>query len=561
MPILAIEEFSGGRNTRDAQNAIPKRQSPDCENVWYENNALLKRRGSSTTTISINSLSPFPEQLKPTQMAASNLMRLALIGRISDHSQRYLITTDDGTTFAWAGYAVGTCSTSGSSTTVTGAGGTAWDTHVAVGDYFVPAAGTPNKITAVNSASEIVVTTAVNISAGTAYTIMKAIVQGSPAALVLFDVSGTQNLFIFDGTHAYRYDGTNVYNVSGSPPAGKVAVSHKGYIFVLRHNDTDIRWCDLRDAATWTATNYQAITNPGDPTRGAIVYGDAIIIFTRSRMFRFVGDVFNPASPTYALQEISVPPNFNFMFSRSAVVHNGVLKFLTADGWYAYAGGNEITKISDIIQTDVDAFRRLAFAAEAMQDSAAAFVHSGDMYCSVPDNNETPADTVNTIYVQDDKDAWWKWPTAAVASAGSYSDFALVKFGASGVYQLWAGNVQTNKVSRIDTGSSDDSGAISAYWKSREIIMPADVEFIEAEVLMKKQSAGNLTFSFSVDQRTLVDKTCDMTAGAGNVIRKTVPIGRVGKSLQLKVLNSTIAQGFEIYRIEILYQPSEARRG
>ena len=561
MPILAIEEFSGGRNTRDAQNAIPKSQSPDCENVWYENNALLKRRGMTVTTISLNNLSPVPEQIKATQLAASNLMRLVIIGKVGPVT-RYLVTTDNGTAFAWAGYVVGTCSTAGSSTTVTGAGGTAWSTHIAIGDYFLPAGGLMNRITNVGGAGTITVTSAVTLAGGTSYIILKEIATGSPAGMALFDRSGTQNLFIFDGTHAYRYDGTNVYNATGSPPAGKIVISHKGYLFVLRHNDTDIRWCALRDADTWTAANYQTVTTVGDPTRGAIVYGDAIIIFTRSRMFRFVGDVFNPSAPTYALQEIPVPPNFNFMFSRSAVVHNGVLKFLATDGWYAYSGGNELVKMSDIIQTDVDAFRRLAYAPEAMVDAAVGFIHSGDMYCSVPDNNEVPADQLNCLYVQDDKNAWWKWPTSPLlgSAAGSLSDFALVKFGASGTYQLWAGNVQTNQISRIDVGSSDDVYAITAYWKSREIIMPSDVEFIEAEVLMKKQSAGNLTFSFSVDQRTLVDKTCDMSAGAGNIIRKTIPIGRVGKSLQLKVLNATLAQGFEIYRIEILYQPSEARR-
>ena len=91
-------------------------------------------------------------------------------------------------------------------------------------------------------------------------------------------------------------------------------------------------------------------------------------------------------------------------------------------------------------------------------------------------------------------------------------------------------------------------------------MFPNDVTFIEAAVTMKKQSAGNLTFSFSVDRATFVDKTCDMTAGVGTVIRKIVPISRVGKAIRFRVANNTAAQTFEIYSIEFTYEDSDGRR-
>src|SRR3990167_3989158 len=562
MPKIIINDFRGGRNTRDALPSLRNNQSGDQENTWVENGALVQRRGHTVSTISISSLSPIPEQLKISQFAARSLLRLMIVGRVSAHSQRYLCYTDNGTSFSFAAYRAGTCSTSGSSTTVTGSG-TAWNVNAQVGDYFIPSGGAANRITAVNSATEIIVTSAVNLSAGTAYQIIPAIAQGSPCAMATFDLSSAQNLYIVDGARAYRYDGTDIFRIDASPtlmPVGKILVPHKNYLFVLRHDNVSTRWCDIRDPSSWPSANSQTVTTIADPVRGAVVYGDYIVIFTRSRMFRLLGDTFNPTNPTYVLQEISVPPGNTFYFSRSAVVHQGVLKFLTADGWYAYAGGVGIEKISDIINTDVDNIRRLNFAAESMQDSAVAFVHKNRMYCQVPDTTETPSTTNNTTYVLDENGAWWKWPTANNVSSGSFADFALAQFTAGGNEQLMAGNNQTNVISVFDTGNSENTTAIGGTWTSKEFVFDKDVTITQAWVTMKKQSAGNLTVAFSIDRASAISFTCDMTAGTGTVIRRSVPIGRVGKAFRVTVSNSTDSQTFEVYQIEVEYEKSEAER-
>src|SRR3990167_6656764 len=179
MPKIIINDFRGGRNTRDALPSLRNNQSGDQENTWVENGALVQRRGHTATTISISSLSPIPEQLKITQLAANSLLRLMIVGRVSAHSQRYLTYTDNGTSFSFAAYRAGTCSTSGSSTTITGSS-TDWDPNVAVCDYFIPSCGAATRITAVNSYTEIVVTSAVTLSAGTTYKVIMAIAQGSP---------------------------------------------------------------------------------------------------------------------------------------------------------------------------------------------------------------------------------------------------------------------------------------------------------------------------------------------------------------------------------------------
>lgn len=563
MPKLVIDDFSGGRNTFDSLDLLQTNQSPDQNNVWTEQKSLSQRRGFTTAVVSADGLSPIPEQLKPTLMAAGSLLRLAMVGRVSAHAQRYLTYTDDGAAFAIAGYTVGTCSTSGSSTTVTGSG-TAWTQNLAAGDYFIPAGGSPNKIVSVDSDTQITVTTAVNLSAGTGYRVIQAIAQGSPAGIELFDVAGAQNLFIVDGARAYRYDGTNVYRVDGaggySMPTGKILLSHKNYLFCFRANDTDMRWCALKDVTSWPANNSQTLTSVSDPVRAAVVYADSLIVFTRSRMYRILGQVFDPLNPSYYIESIAVPPDFTFWSSRTPVVHQGVLKFLTADGWYGYVGGIDITKLSQRIQPDVDGFRRLVLAPEAMQDAAVSFVYKSRMWCAVPDDSQNPTDTNNTVYMQDENGSWWRWFTSKSAVAGEFTDFALCKFGSTGALQLMAGNAGTNKLATLDTGNMDDGGTIDGYWQSKEFVFPDLAEFIELIVTLKKQSSGNLTVSYSIDRRAFISKTVDMTTGAGTVIIAPIPIGSIGKSIRVKVEAAGSNTTMEVFKLELSYAPTEARR-
>lgn len=563
---IILDDFSSGRNTLDAVNLVKPNQSGDQENCWVENKALIKRRGTTNQRIQCGTglIDLIPHQLKPTAMATNGLLRLALIGYRTT-AERFLFYTENGTSFSFAGYTDGTVSTAGSSTTLTGVG-TLWLTHVAANDYFIhPSTGALNKIVSVNSDTDITLTSAVNIVGATAYTIAPIIADTVIAAMEFFDVSSVQNLFIAEGTRAYRYTGTTMYRTdnANSMPAFKFMVAFKNYLFGMGHNNTDIRWCALKDATTWSSNNFQTVTTQADRPRGVIVYGDSIVIFTRRRMWRFLGDTFDPANPTYRLEEIPVPPNFNFNFSRSAVVFQGRLVFFTADGWHEY-DGNIVKKLSDIIQTDVDAFTRFAFDNETVYNGAVAFVHKNRMWCSIGDNNETPQDVNNTVYLLDENRKWWKWPMATNDPGGRISDFAICKFGTTGSYNLVGGNHGQSYLATLDTGSSDDASGfnygINAYWISKEFVFNADVDLIEAEVTMKKQSAGNLTFSVSIDRATFIDFTCAMNAGTGTVIRKKIPIGRVGKSIRFKVANSTASQPFEIYEIRCTYENSDAER-
>ena len=45
-----LEDFSGGLNTLTAANRLDQKQSPSCNNVWADDNALSKRPGQLLTS-------------------------------------------------------------------------------------------------------------------------------------------------------------------------------------------------------------------------------------------------------------------------------------------------------------------------------------------------------------------------------------------------------------------------------------------------------------------------------------------------------------------------------
>lgn len=571
---IVIDDFTGGRNSVDAINQLRNNETPDDRNVYVENRALIQRRGLTATSATIDGIANNNiVQFFESQLASGSLLRMMMVSYRTAIPAPPNITamaySDDGSTFSWVGYAVGTCGTTGTSATIDFAGGTLMTQHAAVGDFFLKSGGTAlNKITAINSDTQIVVTSTETITAGTSYKIIHQLGITTVIGPAAFDVSSAQNVFWGSGGggRAFRYDGTNVRVVSGSGsegysmPTALKLLAHKNYLFSIMHETNGvhlaIQWSAIKDPTSWPAANFQTITTAQDPIRGFVIYGDSIVIFTRSRMFRLLGDTFDPSNPTYVVERITTPPNVYFAWARTAVLHQGVLKFLTSDGWYSYDGGSYVSKISQPLQADTDGFLPAVFTQETVSTGAFAYVWKEDMYCLV----SLPS-SVQALFVQDKRGKWWKW-TYIVGSNVALSDMRTAQFGASTAAVLLLGSATQGKLYTADTGNQDVASgtAIQGYWTSKEFVFPADVEFTHALVTMKKQSAGNLTLSFSIDRRTFVDKTLDMTAGAGTVIRKMVQIARVGKAIRLKVANSTINQTFEIYSIELFFEPGEGFR-
>lgn len=605
MPEIVIDDFRGGRNSLEAQDQIGPNQHSSGQDMWAEVRNLVTRRGKQYNLMSGQFASgvgqtaadsiiiyddgaggptsigkPYvPHQMFVTKQAASSLSRMVLLatyagtaGRMPATAILFSDSITGGQTNVAAtavGYGVGTASASG--TTVTGVG-TAFTTNVKAGDLFKHnGSATLFTVDSVTNDTSLELTASAGTLSAGVYVIAKQIDLTRPAGLALFDVSSVQNLIISDGVNTpMRYDGTNVYDIAAMPVRRKILV-HKNYVFAF--DDTTARWSAIRDVTTWPAANSQTITNLGDPIRGAVVYGDHVVVFTTHRMFRLLGDVFDPSNPTYRLEEIGVPSDFTFSFARTAVIHQGVLKFLALDGWYGYIGGEGITKISKQIQTDVDAFLRIGSQEEARVNSAVAIVYKDRMLCSV----RTTSGVAGRTWMQDEHGAWWNWNRG-------FQDFAIVQYGSTGSWLLQA--VQGYRLTQV-TGETPmdafvhtlDIGTVenqlggtepgrAADFVTKEFMFDADVEFLDGEIETKSPAeSATLTFGISIDRRTYISKTLnqDDTLGvappSGAIVRRHFYIGRIGKSIRFRMqpANPTNANS-EIRAIRFRYRDSRGRR-
>jgi len=347
-------------------------------------------------------------------------------------------------------------------------------------------------------------------------------------------------------------------NAASPAPKGNIFLAFKNYMFVMGADNVTLQWSALKDITTWPATNTQTITSVADPIVGGAVYGESLLIWTTRRFFRLLGSVFDPSNPTYILQQIAVPPGVYFPFSRAYCIHNGIFKFVAADGVYAYNGGPIIQKISQQIQPDFDAFTLRAQSGEATGWSPRLFVWRDRVWLSL----QTTTAGLSLSYLLDERNKWWKWTIRGGVSGASFHDFATGFFGGTGTNKLFgvSSDPTINKYYTLDTGNTDDGTAISGTWTSKEFVFPHETTFTKCYVTMGKQSAGNLTASVSIDRATFIDFTLDMTAGVGTVIRKAFPVARSGKAIRFKVANSTNNQTFEIFKIELEYVVGEASR-
>lgn len=578
---LTIADWTGGRNTYRSIDEIGANETAAQNDTWAEKLSLSQRRGYTSAAIvprepsgnlctladTASFLTPIPSMLMPTQLGPSNTGRLMLLGANTSGSTQnsILMRTDDGTTFYVAGYGTGTITVAGSA--VTGSG-TVWNANIQAGDVlaFNGANGaTLAKISSVNSDTSITLVSSIggNANAGTTYAISP--IMQNQVGWCLFDVSGNQNIFFSDTSRNYRYDGTTMVrmdNAASPMPTGNVLIAHQNYIFVIGQDSKTVKWCNLLDGTTWASANSQTVTYAGDPIQTGFVYQGSLFIFNTRTIRPLYGTVFDPVNPQYFLGKVNVPSSYIFSSRRSVCIKQGVLCFRANDGWYRYIGGPEIQKISLPIQVDVDAFPAVTPTSngDVPTLASAAITWKDRMWCSVAD-----ASSKYSIYVLDDMNKWWKWSPKLAANVPGFSDFAIIGFstnavGLYGVAGAGTTAVSNNKLYTMDTGNTDDGTAIAGSHDTKEFTFPTDVTFVYARVFFKSQSAGNLTFGYSIDRRTYITFSLSQTTGAGTVIANMVPIGSVGKAIRFQFKNSTNNQTFEVYKVELYTEPSEAIR-
>ena len=493
---LSIADFSGGRNTKATSFALRVNETLDQWSTWTENGALVKRRGWSAISSQILGVDNRILKMSLTNLGASGANRLVMMGRI-------------GGTTAHASYL----------------------------------AYTDN---------------------GTTISHCEATPTVFSGAAVPFMGMFRGKLYVSDGTNsAVSYDGTTVATVANFPKYTKCAV-HKNYIFAAK--GSTVYWSDINDATTWPTNNFQTVdSDVGDYIVALYSWGGNLLIFKKRSMWMLIGDVFDPIEANYTIQRINTPANFTFLSSQTIVPHMGVLKFLTVDGFYAYSGGNSVIKISDAIQPDIDTvdstgLQVLSTEADTPDSFPKSFVWKNAMYCSVIVSGN------RRIIVQDERGKWWLFVDNSFAA----SPLEAVSCNLGSGEKLYGGMPGYSFFLTMDTGNSltlpapSNPAAINGYWISKDFSFPAELMMRYAEIYLKKQTAvgglGTLTLSFSIDGATYVDKSVDMMNGTGTILKKRIPIERIGRSIKFKVANNEVGVTFEIYNISMVYEPTGATR-
>lgn len=489
--ILSVSDFTGGRNSKASSPSLAKNESLDQQSVWCYNNALVKRPGSSSVACTVSSIANAPIKMVLTNLGASGVNRMVMMGLFTGAAYGRLVYTDDGTT-------------------------------------FVNCEGTPT--------------------------------QFSATKIPYMGMFGAY-LYVSDGTNTVvRYDGTTVTTVSAFPKYAKCEV-HKNYMFSA--NGKTLYWSTLNDPTTLPASNFQTVDiGMGDSIIALKSFGGNLIVLCRHSMWLLVGDVFDPVEVNYYLQKIDVPSNFNFLAGQTIVVHQGIVKFLAVGGFYAYAGGTGIVKISDPVQTDTDSitWANIALNGDNNLTAPRAYVWKDNMYCTFL------ISSAMKFMVQDNKGKWWLW--AEPVLDGYPFDMIAANLGSG--EKLYAGNNGYSIFQTLDTGNNcgttlpNTPSAFSAYWISKDFSLPNESKFLYADIYLKKQAAvatlGTLVFSYSLDGAAFITANVDMINGVGTILKKRVPIMRIGRSIRVKVLNAELGVTFEVYQINISYEPTSAMR-
>jgi hypothetical protein len=274
-------------------------------------------------------------------------------------------------------------------------------------------------------------------------------------------------------------------------------------------------------------------------------------------MWKLSGQTFDPANPTYTLTQVYVPSDFFVNSPKSVQLFDAAQGFiiLGKKGLYSYNGAGAVTKLLAFDRIRSEFANIAAFNwgnVPAVTAEPASLVIDGSYWLQVPYSLSTISSADKELtYVIDKTGAIWRWQATA---NGIISDFCYFLGNVYGV-NSWSGG--TPGIIELDQTTTSDaqSTAISATFQTKVIEFENQQRFGLAYLYFKKQSAGNLTFSYSIDEGTFTNVTVDMTGGTAVRGKSTeILIGQIGRSIQFQWSNNVAAQTFEVYGVEFDHQ-------
>lgn len=578
-----FEDLKGGLATYWAPNKIGQAQSATCRDVWFDKNALAKRRQVITSTSMADSSYPAFKwrgiRLWNFIVGLTEYLMCAATAQYDDgvtagtETTRYLFETYNGSTWALQKVATaGTIATTSGSTTFTGTG-TSFLTTAKVGAAIilntdaangVTLAVTVRHITAVNSDTDITVNTAyLSTTSSRAYTITASF----PVTDSQIAYASMNNIVYVMGqtSTGFSWDGTNQAWVTALPNAW-FALVFKNYVFAARTaaNPSRVSWSAIKTPTSWPAANFVDVSpDDGQEIVGFFSAGTGIIILKTRSAYVLSGDVFDPANPTYTLTQIVTPVDFQISTAASVQPWKGGFLMLGRFAMYFLAGG-VIGKLNQFDGAQ-DLFKNIAFVPPGMSVSGSytmqeprSVLVEGRYWCSVLSSDFSAsthgANSVkNMILVIDENDGLWRFVLNGTSSAvRSIHDF--VYYGTQYTRNLYGvqGDDTRNQDSFMQLDTTSGSETINGTWTSKVFEYVNQQRFGQVFVYFKKQAAGNLTFEYSIDEGSFASVTVDMTTGTGTRLKSSaIVIGRVGRSIQFRISNATAAQLLEVYAIEL----------
>lgn len=545
-----FQDFSLGLNTLSAPNRLDPKFSPTHSNVWNDDGAIQKRLGQSrtSTTNTLWGRSWFGYLLHTSVFSGTeNLLIYAAAGI----AKNFLAYTSDSVSISRIfTQTAGTITTNIASTAVVGVG-TAFLTTARAG-ALISSGNDIAIVSVVVDDTHITLTgNFPSTNAGVAYNIAPA---WASTSRVSFTDQNSKAWVVGPGFAGISFDGSFAAYVDALPQAN-YSLTYKNYTFAANTaaNPSRIAWSALKDPTTWPATNFIDV-NPDDgfPIVGLAYDGQSIIIFKTNTAWKLTGDIFDPANPTYTLKQIFTPNDFNINSPKSFQLYgpNGYI-MLGKKGFYSYNGGGAISKILDYDRIRGEFANIGSFAwgnVPTVTAEPAAIIVDGNYWLQVANALSTiSASDKELTYVLDKGGSAWKWSELGPAMI---SDFAYRSGTLYGVNSYSGG---TPGLLQLNTGSTDGlTSAINGSFTTKVFEYSNQQRFGIVFVYFKKQSAGNMTFEYSVDEGSFVSTTIDMTSGTGTRVKSApIVVGRVGRSIQFRASNNVAAQTFELYAIEL----------
>lgn len=509
MAVLWLRDFSGGLNNRFRQNRIADKESIALRNArWNRVGALTKRLGTTRTA-----------------MSASGLGAINTIFAKEGSSTEELLMSDGDQVAV-----VGT-SLTGDSNIITGLNNE-WPPEFLTfngATYMINGNDTARKITTANGVSTI-----------------------------------------------------------ASYPAARFHVAHQGYVFTLNQdtggNRNRLQWSTNGDPESWPSTNFEDIQPFGNSVGlGLYSLGDELIVFqgpnytgsarvyNTGKIYRILGDVFDPSNPTYLIEEIPMPPDVGLLGNahRAVKALGGELIFPTNNGFYKYLpGGGMPVPISESMGGDIDNWEKADINAAIRM--AAAAVWKNEYVCSLYNDSVSADGYNNRIYLLDIQKKW------LIDILDSGSDNFSAGGGTGSCFTIFNGSLYGCTGSEaairqyyVDNAFSDNrdggtTGSVNFSFLTREFDLDKEVYFTHCYVHLRRQSSGTLTFEVNLDQRGATSNSIDMTApddgsaqtSSSAVLRKRVNIEDRGQTIQFRFHNRA-GVDVEIYAVELYFEQSD----